>query len=455
MISTSNVKQALKIDVALSGEMSSALQLWTSMYLNQADWLSGEIKSLNLAAAIASEISRAVTIEMETEITGSPRADYLYEQMESALKNIRQMTEYGVAKGGLMMKPYVKSGKISVDFVQADQFYPVAFDANGNIISCVFSDSRQIGQTYYTRLEHHAMDGNSCVITNAAFKSNTVNVLGNPCNLSEIDAWADLESEATITGIDRPLFAYFKYPTANNIDPASPLGVSAYARATDLIKQADEQWSNFLWEFDSGKRALYVDTLAFGKDSSNKPILPNKRLYRTLNQGSAIGSDNLFEDWSPTLREVNILNGLDAILKKIEFNCGLAYGTLSDPNIEAATATEIKMQKQRSYATITDTQAALEDALNQLLYAMDTWVTIAKLAPNGKYDAVFYFDDSVVVDHDILQANAMQEVGSGLMSKVEYRMVVKGETEEIARKYLAMVAKEQPPVDFFAGDGGL
>lgn len=449
MISTSNVKQALKIDVALSPVMASALQLWTSMYLNQAEWLSDEIKSLNLAAAISSEISRAVTLEIETEITGSPRADYLYQQMESALRNIRQMTEYGVAKGGLMMKPYVRGNNIAVDFIQADQFYPVAFDANGGITSCVFSDTRQAGQLYYTRLEHHTMNGNNCVITNAAFKSNVPNVLGNPCPLDSIDAWADLEPEATITGIDRPLFAYFKYPTANNIDPTSPLGVSAYARATDLIKQADEQWSNFLWEFDSGKRALYVDTLAFGKDSNNKPILPNKRLYRTLNQGSAVGSDNLFEEWSPTLREVNILNGLDAILKKIEFNCGLAYGTLSDPNIVAATATEIKMQKQRSYATITDTQSALEEALDQLLYAMDTWATIANLAPRGKYDAVFYFDDSVVTDHDALQVSAMQEVGSGLMSKVEYRMVVKGETEEVARKYLAMADAERQPVDFF------
>ena len=453
MLNTSSVKQALNINVAISPLMVDALQTWTLMYMNQASWLNADIKSLQLPAAIASEISRAVTIEMECEISGSPRADYLYLQMVNALKDIRQKVEFGVAKGGLMMKPYPKGDKVIVDFVQADQFYPVAFDENG-MTACVFADTKIIGQNYYTRLESHAMTNAGYKIINNAFKSQTQNTLGSVCPLGDVPAWANLQPEATITGIDRPLFAYFKFPLANSIDPTSPLGVSCYARATELIQQADEQWSNLLWEFESGKRALYTDVLAFSRDADGKPILPIKRLYRTLNQSGAIGKDELFEEWSPTLREVNILNGLDAILKRIEFTCGLATGTISDPNTVALTATEIKASKQRTYATITDTQSALEDTLNQLLYAMDVWATLNNLAPKGKYDAVFYFDDSVVSDHDVLLANSLQEVGSGLMSKIEYRMVVKGETEEIARKYIAMVTEEQPK-DFFSDPANL
>jgi A118 family predicted phage portal protein len=449
MINTSSVKSALHVDVAITPLMVDALQLWSLMYVNQAPWLNDDIKSLQLPAAIAAEISRAVTIEMDFEISGSPRADYLYEQMEIATKNIRQMVEFGIAKGGLMIKPYVKGEYLCVDFVQADQFYPITFDASGKITSCVFSDVVQRGRDYYTRLEYHAMNNLGCTIINTAFKSTAPNILGNPVPLSSVDAWADLEPEATITGIDKPLFAYFKFPLANNIDPTSPLGVSAYARAVDLIEQADKQWSNFLWEFKSGERALYVDTLAFGKDASGKPILPNKRLYRTLSGGVQLGQDDMFHEWSPTLREVNILNGLDAILKKIEFTCGLAQGTISDPNTVALTATEIKMSKQRTYATITDTQSALEDALEQLLYAMDVWATLGNLAPMGLYDAVFYFDDSIVADHDTTFAQSTQAVGLGVMSKVEFRMVNYGETEEIAKKYIDMIAAEQVPTDFF------
>src|SRR4030067_2985106 len=103
------------------------------MYTNNSPWLTTDIKSLNLAASIAAEISRAVTIEMDVQISGSPRADYLASQMIPVLNSIRTYTEYGAAKGGLMFKPYIYQDEIRVDYVQADMFYPVAFDANGNM----------------------------------------------------------------------------------------------------------------------------------------------------------------------------------------------------------------------------------------------------------------------------------------------------------------------------------
>ena len=74
--------------------------------------------------------------------------------------------------------------------------------------------------------------------------------------------------------------------------------------------------------------AIPVDTLAFGKDErTGKPVLPNKRLYRTLNQGGELSDEEMFHEWSPEFREASIISGLDAVLKKNEFVCGLAYGT--------------------------------------------------------------------------------------------------------------------------------
>lgn len=447
MINTASVKQALSVDVAISASMTTALQLWTAMYQNEAGWLNNDIKSLNLPAAIASEIARAVTIEMKVEINGSKRAEYLAEQFLPLQLKLRQMIEFGCAKGGLMLKPYIKDKRIIVDCVQADQFYPVEFDSDGSsIVSCVFSDQQVVGKNYYTRLEYHTMMDKGCVIKNMAYKSTSPDVLGNNVPLTEVKGWENIEPEATITDIDKPLYAYFKYPLANNIDSTSPLGVSCFSRATDLIRQADEQWSKLLWEFESGNRALYVDVLAFKRDSEGKSILPNKRLYRTLETGSSEGE--LFKEWSPTLREQNLLNGLDAILKRIEFVCGLAYGTLSDPNSIEKTATEIASTKQRSAATVVDTQKALQIALDQLLYAMDVWATIGKTAPAGDYETVYNFDDSIVTDHTLQFSQDTQAVGLGVMSKVEFRIRNYGETEEIAKKKIALITSEQPQDQF-------
>jgi A118 family predicted phage portal protein len=452
MFTQSTVKTALKVDVAVSSVMAEALQLWSAMYENKAPWLDTHVKSLSLAAAIAGEIARAVTIEMDVTIEGSPRADYLALQFERVLPKLRQQVEYGCAKGGLMLKPYIDGNQIAVDFVQADMFYPVRFDSNGNITACVFVDQKIAGNRYYTRLESHAMTDSGCEIRNMAFRSTSRDTLGVQIPLGEVAEWADIQPEAMITGVDQPLFAYFRFPQANNIDPTSPLGVSCYARAIDLIKQADGLWSDLLWEFESGNRALYVDVLAFGKDEKGKPILPNKRLYRTLNQGGQVSDEEMFHEWTPTIREQNYLAGLDAILKRIEYTCGLAYGTLSDPQQIDKTATEIKISRQRTYATIVDTQKTLQNALEQLLWAMDIWATLGNLAPRGSYSTIFAFDDSVIIDKDARFQQDMRLVQQGLMSKIEFRMRNMDEDEITAKAKIAEIQAEQPQVaDLFRG----
>ena len=449
MIGKTSLKQAIGTDIAISQPMITALELWSRMYENKAEWIKDDIVSLNLPAAIASEISRAATIELKITIEGSKRADYLALQFEKVVDSLRTQVEFGAAKGGLAIKPYVDGKNLNVDFVQADQFFPVKFDANGNITSCVFVDQRTVGDKYFTRLEYHDITDAGYVVKNMAYKSTAKDMLGQEIGLDVIEDWNGLEPVATIENVDKPLFAYFRYPLANNIDSTSPLGVSCYSRAVGSIEQADRTFSNLLWEFDSGQRALYVDVLAYGKDANGKPKLPNKRLYRTLETGSAEGE--LFKEWSPTLREQNILNGLEAILKKVEFQCGLAYGTLSDPNTIDKTATEIISTKQRSAATVVDCQKALQSTLDQLLYAMDTWATLNKLAPKGKYSVTYDFDDSVVIDKESQMMQDRQTVSMQAMPKWMFLVRNYGMDEASAKKQIAEVTAETPPVDLFGG----
>jgi A118 family predicted phage portal protein len=442
MINKTSIKDVLGVDIEISSEMVSALQEWSRMYENKASWLSEDVKSLNLPAAIASEIARAVTIEMSVVVTGSRRGKYLDELMQTLLLMMRKQVEYGSAKGGLIMKPYVNKDKIEVDFIQADHFFPVSFDSNGNITACVFVDQRTIGKDYFTRLEYHTMTDEGCDVINAAFKSHNKDTLGTRTPLETVPDWAGLEEEATITDIDKPLFAYFRYPLVNNIDTDSPLGVSCFSRSIDLIRQADEMWSNLLWEFESGKRALYVDELAFGKTDDGRVMLPIKRLIRTLDMGGQ--KDEFFQEWTPTLREANILAGLDAILKKIEFNSGLAYGTLSDPMSVEKTATEILSAKQRSAATIVDVQKSLRTALDDLLYSIDVWCDLAKVAPRGTYSVEYDFDDSLIVDKEMQMSTDRQTTTMGMMPKYIFLMRNYKLDEKTAKRWIAEVVSEQP-----------
>ena len=452
MITKTAIKKALHIDVSMSEPMIAAIRLWARMYENDAEWLNADVISLNLAATISSEISRITTIEMVAKFEEeSKRGKYLEEQFEKVIEKIRTTVEYGAAKGGIALKPYVSEGNINVDFIQADQFFPIKFDPSGGVQSCVFVDQRTIGRKFYTRLEYHeTLPENKYVVRNTAYQSSSKGTLGKLVSLEVVDDWAELQPETHLKGIEKPLFAYFRYPLANNIDVNSPLGVSCYSRADELIKNADIQWSNFLWEFESSQRALYVDLMAFDKDDNDKPVLPIKRLYRALNASGSLADEELFHEWTPDIREENILRGLDAILKRIEFTVGLAYGTLSDPQNVDKTATEINASKQRTYSTVVDTQKELSNTLDHLLYAMDAWATLYKLAPAGSYTVTYEFDDSVIVDKDAAFQQDLRLVSQGIMGRVEFRMRNFGEDEETAIKMVGEAqAEKQAEQDLF------
>lgn len=426
-----DVKNKIGVAVSVSREMADALKIWSELYVGKAPWLSDDVKSLNIPAAVASDMARLITAEMKSDISGSSRADYLNEVYQLVLSGMRAYVEYGCAKSGLAFKPYVTDKGLQVGFIQADCFFPTAFSSSGKITGAVFVDQINRDKRYYTRLEYHNM-GESYSIKNRAFVSHYASEIGREISLESVEEWQGLEAEISIENIDRPLFGYFKFPGANTVDSSSPLGVSVYAKAIDLIKEADKQYSRLLWEFESGERALFVSDTAFKKGRDGKPILPHKRLYRTLSL--EFDGEDLYKEWTPTLREENILHGLNAILRKIEYTCGLAYGTLSDVQDTDKTAEEIRASKQRSYTTVCDAQKALRTALEDLVYSMDVLCSLYKLSPAGSYDVSFEFDDSIVADRQAEFAEKQQLVTAGIMQPWEFRMWYFGETEEEAKR---------------------
>ena len=454
MFGKDTIKNALGVNVAISSDMANAITLWEKIYENEADWLKkDEVESLELGSAIANEFTRLTTLEMKTEITGSTRADFLNEQYKKMLENLNDNLEIGNAVGGLIFKPYVKDNKLFVDLVRGSCFYPTEFDSSGNVIAGIFTSQITKRDYIYTRLEYHkfyeqALEGDiNYIIKNVVYKSNDKSTLGTRVKISNIQEWQNIQEQTAIKYVEKPLFSYYKPPIANNIDPESPLGVSVYARAVNLIKKADKQFGRIDWEYEASEKAVYVDELATkpaqGKDKK-KTFTVNKlkgRLYKTLNTGT--DKTDFFKDYSPEIRDEALWRGLNKTLQRIEFNVGLAYGTLSEPNTVDKTATEIKSSKQRSYATVSKMQENLQKALENLIYAMDALTTLYNLAPQGNYEVSFNWDDSLIVDTEREQTLQMQEVNAGLRSKIKYIMFRYGLTEEQAKQELELINQEK------------
>ena len=100
---------------------------------------------------------------------------------------------------------------------------------------------------------------------------------------------------------------------------------------------------------------------------------------------------------------------------------------------------ELKILKQRNYATNADIQAALEDALRDVVYIMDTYCILYELTADGEYDVSFEWDDSILVDVDEELGKRLNLMQNGLASKLENRMWYFGETERKAVEALAKI----------------
>ena len=301
------------------------------------------LHSLKLAQSVASELARLTTLEMECIVSGSARADSINTMLQPFIADLRTPVEYGCALGGILFRPFLDAeGRIQIDAVQGDCFCPTRFDSSGRMTGAIFYDHLVRGNRIYTRLEDHEFSGSTYSITVKAFRSMTSADLGIEVSLTDVPEWSAISPHTEFSGVDRPLWGYFRVSSGNSTDRHSPLGVSVYAAAVDTIHDADEQYGRLLWEYDGGQLALDVDQTALRPDINGESVMPQReqRLYRNwLNGSSGSNGRNLYEVFAPALRDESYRRGMDAMLKRVEFQCGLAYGTLSDPqNVDKTTA---------------------------------------------------------------------------------------------------------------------
>ena len=451
MILYENIQKAMGVDIAISQKMSDAIYRWGKMYTNEAPWIKGDIKSLGLPASICTEMARLVTMESEIKISGSRRADLIAQYMVPFLSNLSRYVEYACSTGGISFKPYMDSRGVAIDVTKAGYFYPVSFDSAENITGVIFPEFKRVGKQLFTRLEYQQFGDDTYTVINRAFVSkqaqvkndNVVN-LGQEISLDKVPEWGNIAPYTEFKNADRTLFSYFKIPVANNIDPESPLGVSIFARAVEQIRDADEQYGATLWEYRSKETAIQATSEFFKRNRKGETILPkgNERQYVDMGNGITDGEGKpFFNVFSPEIRDESFFNGYNKIIQKVEFNSGLAYGTLSDPQVIEKTAEEIKMSKQRSYSTVKAIQNNLENAVKVLVNAVDAWMTIEDIAPPGRVNIAMSWDDSLVTDKKAEREQDLKDLAAGILQAYEYRMKWYGEDEAKARKMVATPAE--------------
>ncbi len=426
------IANAVGVDIVESSTMKDSLYAWQDMYYNQSAWLKRRVESLELPSAIASEFSRLTLSEFSATLNDK----ILDRHFQRLIDKLNIYVELACAFGGVLIKPYNSNGSILVDLVSQLNFVPVSYNQD-TLVSAICPEYLAKGNNVYTRLEYHTYNRaeHTHTVQNMCYHSKALNDLGKKCNLADVPEWANILPSKVYPNVDRPLFSYFKMPFANNIDKDSPLGVSVFAKAKNLIKQADIHWERILWEFESSERAIDATEDIFRFDDNHQPILPKgrERMFRTYDiQANA---KPFIETFSPEIRDTSLFNGLNRIFQRIEFNCGLAYGTLSDISTVEKTAEEIKTSKQRSYTNVCAIQKNLENSLSDLAYIYGYYNQYYN-GINTDVSLTCTFGDSVLEDSEKEFQRRLQMVSAGILSKEKFVSWYFGCSESEAKDYI-------------------
>ena len=500
MINHADIENIIGCKTLVTDRMQQAIEGW---YDAAIDGLpldkNPETLTLDLPALICSELARLTTLELEAKVEGSSRADWVNRWLQRMLTpRRRRIFTVALALGSGIWKPYQSGKKLGISFCNASRYFPVAHDVEENLTEGVFIDTIQDNDNYYHRmewmhvlerrqdlrdaeldqLEDHGIDAPTqfpCVkVVNLAFRSSTQDSLGSPEDLSIRPEWDEIQPVAYLTGLEKLPVGYFVTPIVNTVDPDSDLGAAMFEPARRQIIDADEQYTRLDWEYEGGELAVDTDEkflkpTAAGQKLSKAEALKQygvppeaidrtaphhrDRLFHGIDVNTGItDSAPFYQVFAPALRDGSYLSGLNQYLRNVESHAGLSFGVISQVADVEKTATEIVNSKQKLYSTVSDLQAALEDALRGLIDALDYWGDHIPDAPGkGALNVSFKWDDSIILDRLTEMAQWQQEVSMGLRSKAEYRQHFFGEDEKTATQAVQAIQQENGSTDILKG----
>lgn len=380
---------------------SADIERWMAMYEGKPEWCNEHIEESELSAAIVSELSRKTTIEMESWIEGGEKGEDLNYGYSKLIEGARFTIEEMLVQGAVILKPFIDgySKRIGVDVIGANSFIPLRFNSFNELEDVIFLDIEKKGDYVYTRYETHSRTDGIYKITNEVYLGlpNNSKNRGHKANLGDIKRWSHLSEHMEFELDTISMFVYMKAPFANKKDLGSPLGSSVLSKVEGLIRDHDDLYGKMMRDYHATRTIRYVpENYIETIDGRNKHFI-NDDTYVVVGNPSG---DKKIEVISPESKNVSYIGGMEAILRRIEFNCGLAYGDLSKSDQNIKTATEILSSKERIYNTVEDIQKRVEYAFRDVVEVMSVMYDLDRGSKGQSVEVKFYFDDGIITAED-------------------------------------------------------
>ena len=354
------------------------------------------------------------------------------------------VSAYDIIKNEDGMTLDVSNAKTRVNLVDIDWIFPLSWDNTG-IIECAFGSVKYInGQKYIVLSVHKLNDKGNYVIYNHLFSEtngNLTEVLGQEGTENEFDTQSNIK-----------WFAPFKPPLTNNLFSDSPFGIPHYANAIDVMKTVDIDFDAFKNEVKDGRRRTFARAEMFNYDNGEQKLTfdPNDTDIYMLPTGA--NKDDLIQSDTDNLRVADQINAINTSLNILGNKVGFGENHYHFDGTNLSTATAVISSNSKMARRMKKLQIGYESAIYDLVRAICYVSSTFGVYNLNTDDMVIQFDDSIIEDKNAESDRALRELGAGVLSKVEYRMKIFGESKEIAEKAIEEIQANEPTIEDLIGN---
>ena len=394
------------------------------------------IDDINFNSIFSNKLANYVINDSNVNITGeNARVELLNKVLQSMWKKAKKITSMGFGYGGVILVPYVKSGKIYYNIVSQSRVTIDEVEGENIIGATIIADKKTVNRgignskTYYRLTNYRVRNGN--IEITQKFTDENGHEVAVP------DFWKNIELKKVITGVDRALFGYIKSPI-NNRKTDDKYGVPITYGCDSTIAEIKETMKQLYREYKLKEAFVGADSTMFnGKDS-----LPLNGLFKKVDAGD----DNFFEVFDPAFRPFT--ERLQELFRRLEHQIGTSAGILSEVNTQNATATEIKRSMYDTFTLVDGMRSNIEKGIEDFLYSANVLANAYNLTPQGDYEVSFDWDYSLLEDSKETFSQLITAQSKGIISEVEIRQWLKpDETLEDSQKAIEEIKASEPSVE--------
>ena len=394
------------------------------------------IDEINFNSIFSNKLANYVINDSNVNITGeNARVELLDKTTQSMWKKAKKITSMGFGYGGVILVPYVKSGKIYYNIVSQSRVTIDEVEGENIIGATIIADKKTVNKgignskTYYRLTNYKVRNGN--IEITQKFTDENGHEVAVP------DFWKNIELKKVITGVDRALFGYIKSPI-NNRKTDDKYGVPITYGCDSTIAEIKETMKQLYREYKLKETFVGADSTMFdGKDS-----LPLNGLFKKIDAGD----DTFFEVFDPAFRPYT--ERLQELFKRLEHEIGTSAGILSEVNTANATATEIKRSMYDTFTIVDDMRSNIEKGIEDFLYSANVLANAYNLTPQGDYEVSFDWDYSLLEDSQEAFSQLITAQSKGIVSEVEVRQWLHpDETLEDSQKAIEEIKASEPSVE--------